>query len=133
MPFVEKQDYKSTMSDDSRPDRSADRSDRSDRSIQLFVGRLPIDTDIKEVEDRFNKYGQMTRCDLKRGIGIKLVLIFIVHNSFVYFQATEWVRTDTAEMPDALLTLDFSSLLAYAFVKFEDKHEAEVFNKFILP
>ena len=54
------------MSDDSRP------SDRSDRSIQLFVGRLPIDTDIKEVEDRFSKYGQMSRCDLKRGIETNL-------------------------------------------------------------
>ena len=29
-------------------------------------------------------------------------------------------------MHDALLTLHFLSLLAYAFVKFEDKHEAEV-------
>ena len=36
------------------------------------------------------------------------------------------MRTNTTEMHDALLTLHFLSLLAYAFVKFEDKHEAEV-------
>ncbi|KAJ2483088.1 hypothetical protein IWW56_000608 [Coemansia sp. RSA 2131] len=35
---------------------------------QLFVGRLPRDTQSSELERIFEKYGKMSRCDVKRGV-----------------------------------------------------------------
>lgn len=34
---------------------------------QLFVGRLPIDIRERDVEQVFEKYGRLLRCDVKYG------------------------------------------------------------------
>lgn len=35
---------------------------------QLFVGRLPIDIRERDVEQVFEKYGRLIRCDVKYGL-----------------------------------------------------------------
>ncbi|PRD24358.1 UNVERIFIED_CONTAM: rsp-3 [Trichonephila clavipes] len=55
------------------------------RRSQLFVGRLPLKCKEKEIEEMFEKYGPLLRCDLKYGTG-----------------------------------------MAYAFVDYEDKRDAEI-------
>ncbi|CAG8629468.1 2236_t:CDS:2, partial [Paraglomus occultum] len=35
--------------------------------MSLFIGRLAIDTDRRDLEDIFDRYGRMTRLELKRG------------------------------------------------------------------
>ena len=35
---------------------------------QLFVGRLPIDIRERDVEQVFEKYGRLLRCDVKYGL-----------------------------------------------------------------
>lgn len=37
--------------------------------MALFVGRIPHDTRVRELEDVFVKYGRIIRCDVKRGYG----------------------------------------------------------------
>lgn len=35
--------------------------------MALFIGRIPFDTRVRELEDVFMKYGRIIRCDVKRG------------------------------------------------------------------
>ena len=35
--------------------------------MALFIGRIPFDTRVRELEDVFVKYGRIIRCDVKRG------------------------------------------------------------------
>ncbi|KAF9288696.1 hypothetical protein BGZ68_010719, partial [Mortierella alpina] len=35
--------------------------------MALFLGRLSLDTRSRDLEDLFNKYGRVTRLDIKRG------------------------------------------------------------------
>ena len=35
--------------------------------MALFIGRIPMDTRVRELEDVFIKYGRIIRCDVKRG------------------------------------------------------------------
>ncbi|KAJ1772146.1 hypothetical protein IW140_001212 [Coemansia sp. RSA 1813] len=39
-------------------------------SIQLFVGRLPREIRSSELEEIFEKYGKLSRCDIKRGTNL---------------------------------------------------------------
>lgn len=51
-------------------DRGSDRGDSdssNSRVDQLFIGRLPINTSQRDLEDRFRQYGKITRCDVKTG------------------------------------------------------------------
>jgi arginine/serine-rich splicing factor 7 len=38
--------------------------------MALFIGRIPMDTRVRELEDVFIKYGRIIRCDVKRGTGM---------------------------------------------------------------
>ena len=41
--------------------------ERSMSNNQLFVGRLTLDTRSSDLEKIFEKYGKLTRCDVKPG------------------------------------------------------------------
>lgn len=43
---------------------------------KLFVGRLSRRTRVADVEDVFDRYGRLTRCDVKYGMTLSLTLSF---------------------------------------------------------
>ncbi|KAL3196053.1 hypothetical protein MRX96_045390 [Rhipicephalus microplus] len=42
---------------------------------QLFIGRLPLDTRERDVEQVFERYGRLLRCDVKYGTGMAYAFV----------------------------------------------------------
>jgi RNA recognition motif-containing protein len=51
----------------SRVQKAAEMSRDSGRSGHLFIGRLSRNTRVKDLEDVFETYGRIVRCDIKYG------------------------------------------------------------------
>lgn len=59
---------------------------------QLFIGRLSKSTRVRDLEDVFEPYGRMTRCEVKYGNNERFFLFFEVFSSpsFNEIQNGDW-------------------------------------------
>ena len=58
----------------------------------LFVGRLAKDVRTRDLEDVFELYGRLTRCDIKYGNNFALVELIITVNKLIFLRnfETKW-------------------------------------------
>ena len=96
-------------------------------ATQLFVGRLPRNTRSRDMEDIFYRYGKMTRCDIKQGdtnsVGVYLTIVTF-HCSCPGLKMGKLQLLFFFFWPPRIFV--HVCYIAYGFIEYEDKRDAEV-------
>lgn len=72
--------------------------------MALFIGRIPMDTRVRELEDVFVKYGRIIRCDVKRGTSEPFFLSYLHTVRYIGYGFVEY--EDPRDAEDAIKYCD---------------------------